>query len=328
MTGVHKRTMLRKPMDTQLIRGDHPQFSVVIPTYNRADQVRNAIDSALRQTYAAAEIIVVDDGSRDSTRVRLEAYAQRVRYLHQDNAGAASARNRGAREARHPWLAFLDSDDVWLPDYLEHMAGAISGTAGAAVLYFSDADFERSPAPKNRWTRAGFDAHAPFELFEKPLAIVFAESQPMLLPFSVFNRSMFLDAGGLWERLPAAEDTHLYVRLGLLYPMCAVAFRGGTVNGGPEDAGRLTGVFGPSTVRRWDCSVLLWRDILQRTPDLPPSYRQLLTTRIAGAYWRKALLCAKNFRLLAAAKAMGFSLVHDPSVASHAATRRLFDSRS
>ncbi len=203
------------------------------------------------------------------------------------------------------------------------MAAAISGTAGAAILYFSDAEFEGYPPPSNRWARAGFSAKAPFELIEKPIAIVFAESQPMLLPFSVFRRSGFLAAGGLWERLPAAEDTHLFTRLGTANAMCAVSLIGGTVKGAGDNGHRLTAEFGPSAVKRWECSLLMWQDILRTVPGLSSAYKRLLTRRIADAYWRKGVLYAKCHKPLAAAAALGRSLLHDPSVAWHAAARKL-----
>jgi len=310
-------------MDSQSGPGDSPRFSVVIPTYNRADTVGRAIESVLNQTYPPSEVIIVDDGSRDATRARVEGFGPRVTYLPQNNAGAAAARNHGAREARHPWLAFLDSDDIWAATYLEQMAAAISGTAGVAVLYFSDAEFEDYPPPNNRWARAGFSAKAPFELIEKPIAIVFAESQPMLLPFSVFRRSEFLAAGGLWEHLPAAEDTHLFTRLGTVHAMCAVSLVGGTVKGAGEHGHRLTGEYGPSAVKHWECSVLMWQDILRTVPGLSSGYKRLLTRRIADAYWRKGVLYAKGHKLMAAAAALGRSLLHDPSVAWHAAARKL-----
>jgi glycosyltransferase involved in cell wall biosynthesis len=316
--------MQPKRMDSRREPGTPLQFSAVIPTYNRADTVCRAIDSILSQTYSPGEIVVVDDGSRDATAQRVRSYGERIRYVFQENAGAAAARNRGATEAMYPWIAFLDSDDLWAPGYLEHMAAAIAGTAGAAALYFSDADFEAFAPPKNWWARVGFVAQAPFELVESPLDVVLAEGQPMLLPFSVFLRSAFLAEGGLWESLSAGEDTHLYVRLGMTRRICAVSFSGGIVKGEPEGSGRLTSAFGPGSLKHWDCSILLWNDILRRFKGpLLPLHRRLLSRRVADAYWRKGILSAKQHRLLIAATSLGISFIRDPSIALGSAIRKL-----
>lgn len=89
--------------------------SVVIPTYNRSRLVCGALDSVLRQTYPAVEVIVVDDGSTDDTAERLAAYGERIRVLRQPNAGVCAARNNGIGVAGGAFIAFLDSDDEWLP---------------------------------------------------------------------------------------------------------------------------------------------------------------------------------------------------------------------
>src|SRR4051812_17628622 len=114
------------------------RISAVIPTYNRAKTLARAINSILAQTFPLSEILVVDDGSTDDTRRVVESYGDRVRYFNQANAGVASARNRLVDEARFNWIAFLDSDDYWLPDHLRRMADAIESTQGEAALYFSD----------------------------------------------------------------------------------------------------------------------------------------------------------------------------------------------
>jgi glycosyltransferase involved in cell wall biosynthesis len=95
-----------------------PKVSVIIPTYNRAEYVTQAIDSVLAQTYTDYEIIVVDDGSTDNTKEILLPYMDRIRYIYQENAGASAARNRGIKAAKRDWVAFLDSDDEWLPGKL------------------------------------------------------------------------------------------------------------------------------------------------------------------------------------------------------------------
>lgn len=95
-----------------------PTVSVVIPTYNYGRFIAAAIDSALRQTYAPLEVIVVDDGSTDETPEALGPYCGRVSYILQKNAGPSAARNRGIRAARGEWIAFLDADDIWFEDKL------------------------------------------------------------------------------------------------------------------------------------------------------------------------------------------------------------------
>lgn len=91
--------------------------SVIVPTYNRANYIGEAIDSLMVQDIADCdlEIIVVDDGSKDNTEEVVRSYGERVRYIRQENQGVGVARNRGIEEARGEWVAFLDSDDRWLP---------------------------------------------------------------------------------------------------------------------------------------------------------------------------------------------------------------------
>jgi glycosyltransferase involved in cell wall biosynthesis len=107
--------------------------SVIIAAHNAAQFLGQAVDSALVQSCPPLEIIVVDDGSTDGTDRVARAYGDRVTFLRQDNAGAASARNAGARRASGDWLAFLDADDVWLPEKLERQL-ALSD----APLVYSD----------------------------------------------------------------------------------------------------------------------------------------------------------------------------------------------
>ena len=96
-----------------------PLVSVIIPTYNRAKYVTHAIDSVLAQTYPNNEIIVVDDGSTDDTKEALAPYMDRIKYIYQENTGGAAARNTGIKAAKGELIAFLDSDDEWLPAKIE-----------------------------------------------------------------------------------------------------------------------------------------------------------------------------------------------------------------
>src|SRR4051794_33800451 len=95
-----------------------PTISVLIPAYNAATHLARAVESALAQTLAPLEILVVDDGSRDRTPEIAAAFGDPVRLIRKENGGPASARNRGAAEARGAWLALLDADDWWFPEKL------------------------------------------------------------------------------------------------------------------------------------------------------------------------------------------------------------------
>lgn len=100
-------------------RGDSPRVSVVIPTYNRADLLVRAVESALAQCLSSDEVIVIDDASTDNTREVLAPFLGRVVYQPILHGGVGRARNEGVRIARNPFVAFLDSDDEWLPGKLE-----------------------------------------------------------------------------------------------------------------------------------------------------------------------------------------------------------------
>lgn len=96
-----------------------PKVSVIIPTYNRANYICEAIDSVIAQTCKDYEIIVVDDGSTDNTKDAIKKYDGKIRYIYQKNRGVAAARNAGIRQAVGRYIAFCDSDDIWLPLKLE-----------------------------------------------------------------------------------------------------------------------------------------------------------------------------------------------------------------
>ncbi len=95
-----------------------PFFSVVIPTFNRAHLVTRAVESVLTQKFTDYECIVVDDGSTDDTSRVLSPYTNKIKYIYISHGGVSTARNRGIQQAQGEWIAFLDSDDMWLPEKL------------------------------------------------------------------------------------------------------------------------------------------------------------------------------------------------------------------
>ena len=125
---------------------NRPFVSVVIPTFNRAREVQAALISVLAQTYPAFEVIVVDDGSTDGTWEAIQQFIRRqngkrkqIRHFFQPNQGPSVARSKGIEQARGEWIAFLDSDDVWLPDKLELQVQAIQQFKDECGACFTDA---------------------------------------------------------------------------------------------------------------------------------------------------------------------------------------------
>ncbi|MGB5873292.1 MAG: glycosyltransferase family 2 protein [Bacteroidota bacterium] len=272
------------------MRSHLPATSVVIPTFNRSALVTRAIDSVLSQTHPAAEIIVVDDGSTDDTPAVIQKFGERVRYLRQEQGGASKARNHGVAEASSDWIAFLDSDDVWVEDYLRRMLHAVSGTKGQAWVYFGDAAFGDDPESPTLWDQAGYTIEGDYHLLEDAGDLVMQDVQPMLLQFSVFNREIYLLHGGLWQNLRAAEDTHLFMKLGLQGSVCAVSGSGGVAMQDENPSNRLTKIYGSASSDHWKQVIMMCQDVLRSVQDLRPSHRKILHHRIADAHWRQARL--------------------------------------
>lgn len=116
----------------------HPSVSVIIPCYNTAPYLREALDSALAQTPPPLEVIVVDDGSTDDSAAIAGSYGPPVRVVRQANRGQAAARNRGIAEARGDWIALLDADDVWLPQKTARQFEALEEAGRDVVCVYCD----------------------------------------------------------------------------------------------------------------------------------------------------------------------------------------------
>lgn len=134
-----------------------PLVSVIVPSYNTAKYLPDAIDSILRQTYQNFEIIVVDDGSTDDTRDVMKAYAgnPKVIYIHQENRGESGARNTGIRAARGELIALCDADDMWMPRKLEVQVPCFRDQPEVGVVYTNTVhvDSDNNELPTYRTTR-------------------------------------------------------------------------------------------------------------------------------------------------------------------------------
>src|SRR6266849_1163735 len=111
------------------------KISVVIPAYNAVPYLKETIESALSQSYAPHEIIVVDDGSTDGTADIVRSFGSQVRLLQHTNRGPSASRNRGIEEATRDWIALVDADDLFLPDKLLLQVRAVDQNPSALLVY-------------------------------------------------------------------------------------------------------------------------------------------------------------------------------------------------
>ena len=192
-------------METLKTTSAHPPLvSVIIPTYNRAALVGRAIKSALLQTFRDFELIVVDDGSTDSTAELLEQYQASLTALHQPNRGVAAARNRGIHHSCGRLIAFLDSDDEWVDSKLERQVAQYCFNDNYFICHTDEIWLRdgRQIQQKTKHHKQGG------RFFERALELC------LISPSSVMISRRLLDKVGWFdESMPAAEDYDLWLRI-------------------------------------------------------------------------------------------------------------------
>jgi glycosyltransferase involved in cell wall biosynthesis len=189
---------------------DNPTVSVIIPTYNRAGMLTAAIDSVLAQDFTDFELIVVDDGSTDDTPQVLKAYGAKIKVIRQRNQGVSAARNRGIAAACGRLIAFLDSDDLWLPGKLTIQIDFFKTTPEALICQTEEI-----------WVRNGVRVN-PKERHRKYSGMIFERSLTLCLvsPSAVMARPGLFEKFGLFdESLPACEDYDMWLRVSCRYPV-------------------------------------------------------------------------------------------------------------
>lgn len=192
-----------------------PLVSVIIPVYNAANYIAEALDSVVAQTFKDYEILVVNDGSSDTEQLErvIEPYQSRIVYIKQENCGLSAARNTAIRRSRGSLIALLDADDIWLPNYLEVQVARMQADKTIDVLY-PNAIFFGSAADEGR----EFMEVCPSEgevTFEKLLT-----QECNVMVCVLMRREAILDAGLFDESLRSVEDFDLWLR---------IVYRGGRI---------------------------------------------------------------------------------------------------
>lgn len=182
--------------------------SVIIPTYNYGRFIREAIESALGQTAAPLEVIVVDDGSTDETAEVVAEFGDRVRYIRQENAGVGAARNRGVEESTGEFVAFLDADDYWAPTKLEKQLAKFTEDPGVGLVHCGMREFDSE-------TGATIDTHLDGLEGSVWRELLLWEGPTIIGPGGTImvSQQALDEVGGFDTRLKNGEDWEFCVRV-------------------------------------------------------------------------------------------------------------------
>jgi glycosyltransferase involved in cell wall biosynthesis len=192
-----------------------PLISVIIPAYNAQKTIRETIESVLNQTFKDFELIVIDDGSQDSTVEIVSAFSDpRLRLFSYPNAGVSATRNRGLAQANSEFISFLDADDLWTPDKLEAQLKALQANPQAAVAYSWTDWIDES----SQFLRPGGRITVNGNVYDKLLLRDFVESgsNPLI------RRQALAQVGGFEQSVSPAEDWDMWLRLAACYEFVIV----------------------------------------------------------------------------------------------------------
>ena len=221
------------------------QFSVVIPLYNKAPYVANAIESVLSQTFTDFELIIVDDGSKDNSAEiaaqAIEGHAK-CRLIRQNNAGVSTARNNGVVASQGDYLCFLDADDWWAPNFLEEMAKLTTEFPDAGI-YGTNYIIVNETKRKTRVSPIGVEAG--FEKGYINYCQVYAKTlaMPLWTGAVCIPRKVFEEAKGFNPQLKMGEDFDLWIRIAIRHKVAflnkPLAFYNQDVEAGKRAIGSL-----------------------------------------------------------------------------------------
>jgi glycosyltransferase involved in cell wall biosynthesis len=271
--------------------GYSPFVSVVIPTHNRAQQTIAAVESVLAQTYPHFEIIVVDDGSTDGSGEAIQRFisqrthgSQRILFLSQPNQGASIARNAGITKAQGEYIAFLDSDDIWVPEKLEWQVKACKQLKEQCGACVTDARLVNNAG----MDISSFRVHG--RHYEQSIGIDSSATMSIAKSFCGFwissllvRADMIRQIGGLSPDISFAEDRDLHFRLSLVTSIAYVNKQLIVTDRNPSPPG--------STSRPWDKAEVQLRQQqhmlekwLRMDAALPPDVRITVERNLGGLH--------------------------------------------
>ncbi|MFY9793849.1 MAG: glycosyltransferase family A protein [Candidatus Sulfotelmatobacter sp.] len=298
---------------------DKPFVSVVIPTYNRLQQLCAALDSVLAQSYSNFEVIIVDDGSKDGTREHMESLIsgrlesdRPIRYVFQANQGSSVARNRGIAEARGEWIAFLDSDDIWYPDKLQWQVRAVETYKGQCGACITDARLVNdSGTETTSFREAGRECSQEIGIAENAVERLAWTFDHFWVTCLLVRSEIARQIGGFDSSIQYCEDHDFNFRLSLVTSYCYVNKVLVQLDRSPA----------PAAIRPWEKAevrLLNKRRMLQKwlkDVNLPPQVRKTVMRGLRQALSAWANYCLETGRFTEARDALSAAMKIDPTAA-------------
>ena len=245
-----------------------PLISVVIPVYNNETTIQETIESVLSQSFSDLELIVINDGSQDSTlKIVSSILDPRLKVFSYPNAGLAATRNRGVSHASGEYISFIDADDLWTPDKLEAQFKALQANPQAAVAYSWTDWIDES----GQFLRPGGHISVKGDVFATLLVRDFVESgsNPLI------RAEALAEVGGFDESLPAVEDWDMWLRLAAGYEFVCVP--------SPQILYRVSSSSMSSNVWKMEAGSL---QVIERAFAVAPESLQHLKREVLGSRYK------------------------------------------
>lgn len=192
-----------------------PFFSIIIPVYNKETFIENTITSVLQQSFSDFELLLVNDGSTDQSEAKIKQFSdERIKYFSKENGGASTARNYGIEKSEANYITFLDADDYWYPDFLQEMASSIEEFPNHKIFSAAiEVETEKVVFPSQYSIKKSNDR----EIVDYFVASM--KTTIICTSCAAFHKSVFEKVGGFDTEIKSGQDTDMWIRLGLHFPI-------------------------------------------------------------------------------------------------------------
>jgi len=269
-----------------------PKVSVIIPTYNRALYIAETLESVFSQTFKDYEVIVVDDGSSDNTADVLKPYMVRIDYIRKENGGQGSARNAGIKVACGEYIAFLDSDDLWVPEKLEIQTGFADEHPDAGLIFSDYVVFRADESGQTKEMKR-------VQIKDQELSFHALFHGNFIPTLTVFVRRSCINGVGLFDEsrdLIGGEDYEMWLRIAMKYKLAHIpAFLA-------KYRDHNNNILGMDLERNCNMHMSVIRKLLSRHPDVAERYHIDIDDYYRDYFYRSGRELYQNKRFIPAVR--------------------------